>query len=130
MNAKIEIIRFSIAGTLVGAIHFGLYYLLIHFLSFSLSAGISFICAGIVAYMFNKYWTFKNDQLSYAEIFRYTLINFLALGVNVFTNQSILNVWPGAVFGALAIASMITGSLTFICFKWWVFRVRLTRRQH
>ncbi len=122
MNTKKEIIRFSIAGTFVGATDFGIYYFLIHFLSFSLSKGISFTCAGIVAYLLNKYWTFKHSQPSYAEIGRCTLINFLALGINVLTNQSILNVWPGAVFLALIIASMFTGLLTFICFKWWVFR--------
>ena len=49
MNIKKEIVRFLTAGIFVGATDFGIYYLLIHFLSFSLAKGISFICAGIVA---------------------------------------------------------------------------------
>jgi len=129
MNTKKEIIRFSIAGTFVGATDFGIYYILIHFLSFSLAKGISFTCAGIVAYLFNKYWIFKYNQASsYPEVGRYLIINFLGLGINVFTNQSVLNVWPGAVFLALIIASMLTGLFTFICFKWWVFRSLLKER--
>lgn len=127
MNTKKEIIRFSIAGGIVGAIHFGIYYLLIRYLSFNLSAGISFIFAGIAAFLFNRYWTFKNSQRSYAEIVRYTLINFLALGINVFANQKILHIWPHAVFLALFTASMLTGFLTFICYKLWVFRVKLMK---
>lgn len=122
INARKEIIRFSIAGIFVGATDFGIYYLLIHFLAFSLAKGISFTCAGIVAYLLNKYWIFPHNQSSYAQVGRYILINFLALGFNVLTNQSVLNFRPGAVLLALIIASMLTGLLTFICFKWWVFR--------
>ena len=126
MNTKKEIIRFSIAGTFVGATDFGIYYLLIHFLSFGFSKGISFTCAGIVAYVFNKYWIFqRNRPASYVEVGRYVIANVLALGINIIINQSILTVWPGAVLAALIIASMLTALFTFICFKWWVFRVQL-----
>ncbi len=125
MNTKKEIILFLIAGAFIGATDFGIYYFLIHFLSFSLSKGISFTCAGIVGYWLNKYWTFKRHQPSYTEVGRYAVINLLALGVNVLTNQSILHMWPGAVFWALISSSMLTGLLTFICFKWWVFRIIL-----
>jgi putative flippase GtrA len=121
MKVGKEITRFAIAGIIAGATDFGIYYFLIHFLSFSLAKGISFACAGIVSYLFNKYWIFQyNRSSSYPEMGRYMLINFLALGINVVTNQSILNLWPGAVFLALIIASVLTGFFTFVCFKWWV----------
>ncbi len=122
MNTKKEIIRFLIAGTIVNATDFSVYYILFHFLPFSVSKGISFTCAGIVGYLLLKYWTFKHNQKSYAEIARYALINSLALGVNVLTNQSILKLRPGAVFLALITATILTGLFTFTCFKWWVFR--------
>jgi len=125
IKARKEIARFLIAGTIAGATDFGIYYFLIHFLSFPLAKGISFTCAGIIAYLLNKYWTFKYNEPSYAEVGRYTLVNFLALGINVLTNQSILERWPGSVLLALVIASMLTGLFTFVCFKWWVFRASL-----
>src|SRR3989338_7338136 len=125
MNTKKEMIRFSIAGAFVGATDLGIYYFLIHFLSFDLSKGISFTCAAIVGYLFNKYWTFQYSQPSYAEIGRYTIINFLALGINVLINHGILSVRPGAISLALVIASMLTGLFTFIGYKWWVFRILL-----
>jgi len=131
MNIKIEIIRFSIGGIFVGATDFGVYYFLIRFLSFNLAKGISFTCACIVAYLFNKYWIFKHNQSSsYPEVGRYLIINFLALGINVLTNRSILKLRPGAVFLALIIASMLTGLFTFIFFKWWVFRAQPAGRRH
>ena len=124
MNTRKEIARSLIAGPFVGAIDFGVYYLLFHFLSFSLAKGISFTLAGIIAYLLNKYWIFKHNQPAYA-VGRYILINFIALGINVSINQGILNVWPSAVFLALIIATTLTGFFTFACFKWWVFRTLL-----
>lgn len=124
-NARKEIFRFLIAGIIVTATDFGVYYLLFHFLSFSIAKGISFTCAGIVGYLLNKYWTFKHNQPSYAELARYIFINFLALGINVLTNQSILNVWPDAVYIALVLATILTSLFTFVGFKWWVFRTSI-----
>ncbi len=124
INRK-EMIRFCVTGTIVNATDFSIYYFLFHFMSFSISKGISFICAGIVGYLLNKHWTFQYHQPSCAEVGRYTLINFLALGINVLTNQSILNQWPGAVWAALVIATAVTALFIFVCFKWWVFRFLL-----
>jgi putative flippase GtrA len=123
VNIRKEIVRFVIAGALATATDFCIYFLLIHFLPFSISKGISFTCGGIVGYVLSKYWTFKQNQQSYLEARRYVLINFLALGVNVLTNQSILNVWPDAVYLALIIATIVTSLLTFMSFKWWVFKI-------
>ena len=127
LGTKKEIIRSSIAGTVVGATDYGSYYLLIHFLPFSLSKAISCTLAGLIAYWFNKYWVFQYSTLiSRSEIVRYVLINFLGLGVNVLTNQIVLNLYHGAILLALVSASMLTGLFTFICFKLWVFRVRVS----
>ena len=122
MNVRKEISRFIISGTIVNTTDFSIYFFLFHFLSFSVSKGISFTCAGIVGYLLNKHWTFKHKQPSIAEVGRYVLINLLALAINVLVNQSILNVWPDGVFLALVIATILTSSWIFICFKWWVYR--------
>ena len=121
-KGKNEIIRFCIAGTIVTATDFSIYYVLFHFLPFSVSKGISFTCAGIVGYFLCKYWIFKHKEPSITEVIRYAFINSLALGINVFINHLMLRQWPGAVFVALIIATSITGLFTFVCFKWWVFR--------
>lgn len=122
-HAREEFVRFSIAGMIVTVTDFSIYYFLFHFLSYSLSKGISFVCAGIVGYLLYKYWTFRHSQPSYAEVGRYTLISLLALGINVSTNQGVLNARPGAVYLALGIATTITCLVTFVGFKWWVFRI-------
>lgn len=121
-NIKKEITRFLFAGVIVIAIDFSVYFSLLHFLSSGLSKGISFTCAGVAGYVINKYWTFKCDQPSYSEAGRFALVNFLALGLNVSVNQSILGLWREAVYLALAIATVLTNLFIFICFKWWVYK--------
>ena len=119
---KKEIIRYCVAGMFVGATDFGIYYILLNVFPYSLSKGISFICAGIVAYLFNKYWTFEQLRPSRAEIMRFVMINVLMLEINVLVNQSILSLWPGKVFVALLLAGQVTNILAFVFFKFWVFR--------
>ncbi len=121
-------LRFLIAGGIVNLTDFSIYYILFHFLPFSLAKGISFSCAGIVGYLLIKYWTFKSKQSSYVEVGRYVLINFLALGINVTINRSVLHAWPGSVWVALITATIITGLFTYVCFKWWVFRIPLKEK--
>ena len=127
-DTRKEIIRFLISGTIVNATDFSIYYILFHFLPYSVAKGISFTCAGFVGYFLIKFFTFKqNKPLSYVEVGQYALINFLALGINILTNQTILRLWHGRVFLALIVATILTGLFTFTCFKWWVFRNSLKR---
>ncbi len=123
MIIRKEIARFLIAGVLINAIDFGVYYLLLHFFPYGLSKAVSFTCAGVVGYLLSKFLIFRHNQPSAGEIGRYVLINFLALGLNVLLNQSVLSVWRGSFSLAWIVATLSTGLFTFVCFKWWVFRV-------
>jgi len=122
VDTKKEIIRFFIAGAIANVTDYSIYFFLFHFLPFSVAKGISFAGAGITGYLLNKYWVLRQNQPSYIEAVRYALIIFLALGINVLVNQTVLNLLPGAVVLALIVASMLAGSLAFVCLKWWVFR--------
>jgi len=122
MKIKKEIIRYLTVTPFVGAADFGIYFSLIHFLPHSVSKAISYIIANIIGYLFNKYWTFKRKQPSYPEAGRYFIVDVLLFALNITTNQIILHLWQHAVFLAVAIASVLTACLSFICKKWWVFR--------
>ena len=122
-----EFIRFCIAGSTVTATDFCIYFILFHFFSYSVSKAISFTCAGIVGYLLCKYWIFKKNEPSFAEIIRYALINTLALGINVYINHHMLSQWHCSILTALIIATSLTGLFTFISFKWWVFKPSLKK---
>lgn len=124
MGLKKEVIRFSIVTPLVGITDWGVYYLSLQVLPFSVSKGISFVCGGLVGYLLNKHWTFSQRERSYSEMGRYWVAQLIMLGFNVSSNQILLHFWPKAVFVCLVIASISTAVLSFILKKWWVFRHR------
>ncbi len=122
MYPKPQIFRFQIAGCIAGVTDFIIYYFLVHFLYFSVAKGIAFIGAGVLSFVLNRFWVFPyGKRSSYRQMWRYVLINCLALEINIITNQAVLNIWPRSIVVAWVMASMVTGLLTFIGFKWWVF---------
>ncbi len=121
-STKKEIIRYCIVTPLVGVTDFGFYYLSKLFLPISAAKAISFVCAGIAGYLLNKYWTFCKQKKCYPEMARYWIVELVLLGYNVLANRVILNLWPSAIFLALAIASVSTAVLSFTLKKWWVFK--------
>ena len=124
MGLHNEVIKFALAGVLVIGTDVGIYSLLIHFLPYAVAKGTSFTCGGAVAYLVNKYWTFRQEQRSSAEVARFIAAYFSALGLNVATNELLLRASAGAVFFALAVATAVTSVFTFFVFKYWVFQKR------
>lgn len=120
MNFK-EIIKFSISGMVVVGTDMGVYFLLTHFLPYSIAKGISFTCGGLVAYFLNKYWTFARKGKSNSEVFRFIVANVYALVLNVGINNLILAANQENVFFALITATFLTAVFTYVVFKFWVF---------
>ena len=121
MSQFTQLIRFLVSGAFLVVVDVGIYTLLINVLPFSVSKAISFTCGGILAYLINKYWTFKQDRQSPAEVVRFIVANSTALGLNVATNALCLRANEEAVFFAVAVATAVTTVFTFVTFKFWVF---------
>ena len=124
-----EFVLCCVAGSIVTATDFSIYYVLFHFFAYNISKGISFTCAGVLGYVLYKYWIFKRNQTSLAEAVRYVFINSLALGLNVVINQEALIHWPGHVLMALVMATAFTGLFNFVLFKWWVFGPKSNQKE-
>ena len=124
MNPTQEYIRCLVVGAVAITTDLGLYAVLGRVLPYSLSKGISFTCAAAVAYVLNKYWVFQRRQRSSTEVIQYLIFSVFALGVNVLTNRAMLHIWPGAVLAAVWVATTVTGTVSYIGLKWWVFRAR------
>lgn len=118
---KKELKRFLVAG--VGAVGTDLitYYILLNFLSPNIAKTISFLLGTVVAFVINKYWTFKKHEKSYKEIVQFGILYASTLGANVITNKIILD-YTQLVFLAFLIATGVSTVLNFIGQKWWVFR--------
>jgi putative flippase GtrA len=115
-------IVFTIVGAAAISMDMGTYYFLINFLPKAAAKTMSFFCGGVIAYFFNKYWTFQQAESSGAEVGRFVLANTAALVLNVSTNQGMLILWPTKVLLALMIATAVTFVFSFFIFKFWVFK--------
>ena len=122
MSTKKEIVRYLAASPVVGATDIGIYYLLALFLPVAVSKGISYVCAGVVAYLLNKNWTFRTHNALHPVTGRYWMSEIVLLGYNVAANRMVLDFWPRASLLAPAIAAISAAILNFFLKKYWVFK--------
>ena len=125
MKTKKEISRYLIVTPCIGALDFGIYFLLIHFrMPYSVSKAISYTIANVISYLFSKNWIFKRKrkQATTPEVGRYFFVDLILFVINVLTNQAILHVWPHAILIAITTASILTACLSFTCNKLFVFK--------
>ncbi len=122
MKTKKEITRYCIVTPVVGSTDFGIYYLSKLFLPIAVAKAISYVCAGVMGYLFSKYWVFSKRKTSNSEMTRYWTSDLVLMGYNVLANQTILNFWSHSIFLAMAFASASTAVLSFSIKKWWVFK--------
>jgi putative flippase GtrA len=118
---KKELLRFLVAGFSAVGTDILIYYILLNFLTPNISKGISFIGGTIVAYFINKYWTFEKKGKSYREIIKFATLYSITLGLNILTNELVMNSIK-IVLIAFIIATVVSTVVNFIGQKWWVFR--------
>ena len=117
-----EISKYLVVGILAVSTDFSVYFLLLDFLNYSFSKGISFVCGCIVAYVLNKYWTFSLKDRSIIEMFKFAMLYTTTLGANVVVNKISLMLFPRLVLFAFLAATGTSTVLNFIGQKWWVFK--------
>ena len=117
---KGELNKFLYAGLAAVGTDLLAYYLLLNLLSYEVSKGISFIIGSVVAFIINKYWTFKKPEKSYKEIIQFGVLYGTTLGLNVMTNKIVLD-YTDIVLISFIVATGISTILNFVGQKWWVF---------
>lgn len=118
---KKEFKRFLIVGLSGVGTDLVSYYILLNFLYSDISKSISFILGAMVAFIFNKYWTFEKHEKSYTEIFQFVMLYAITLVVNVFINKLVLDATE-LVFLAFLVATGVSTILNFLGQKFWVFK--------
>ena len=118
---KRELNKFLVAGLSAVGTDMLIYYLLLNLLSSETSKGISFFIGSVVAFIINKYWTFKKIKKSYKEMIQFGALYSITLGLNVMTNKIVLD-YTSLVLFSFLIATGVSTVLNFVGQKWWVFK--------
>mgnify|MGYP001566627143 CR=1 FL=1 len=119
-NFKNELIRFFMVGVAVVATDAIIYYFLLFFWQPWLAKAAAFICGTTVAYLLNKFWTFKKPGYSHKELIKFITLYMTSIIINVGLNALILS-FGSSFFIAYIITTGITASLNFIGQKVFIF---------
>jgi putative flippase GtrA len=134
---KHEISHFLVIGIFATLVDFSLYFWWHHYMPFSLAKTLSFICGSCVAYLLNKFFTFKQAQHSNSEVSRFVTLYTTTMLANVWVNSLCLwliqirsptlwNFWrPEAIIIAFVCATGVSTILNFFGQKFWVFRRKI-----
>lgn len=114
--------RFAVAGGCAVVTDASSYNLLLPFVSTPLAKGTSFVLGSCVAFVANKYWTFRSSDSSIREIPLFVLLYGSTLGANVATNHAVLHVLPGAKIVGFLVATGVSTILNFVGQRFIVFR--------
>jgi putative flippase GtrA len=126
-----ELAKFSLAGWAAILTDYGIYNALLHLLGFPHWAAktSSFICGGVVAFLINKYWTFRSQRGPLVEAGKFFIVNTAGLGVNVGVNQLVLDLSGGNTTLGFVAATLVAGLGIYAGQKFWVFRKRADREE-
>ncbi len=120
-STKKEIPRFIITGILAVMTDYCSYLLLINFIAVDVSKGMSFTLGAIVAFIFNKFWTFEYVEKAIAAVIPFILLYTSTLLVNVSLNHLSLIYISELKTVAFLIATSASTILNFLGMKFWVF---------
>ncbi|MDA9141044.1 GtrA family protein [Gammaproteobacteria bacterium] len=120
-KVKPELRRFILSGILAVTVDLLTYQMLVNYLNYDLAKALSFICGTIVAFIANKYFTFKKYKKRNKEIWQFALVYVATLTINVAINRFVLDVSQIVFLGFLA-ATACSAILNFLGQKFWVFK--------
>lgn len=125
-----ELKRFLVSGGSAVACDTTVYFLILPWVQPSLAKAISFISGTIVAYLLNKFWTFKKPKRSHIEVLKFIGLYISTLGANVAVNRLTLDhaaavvpfVKPFETQFAFLAATGTSTVLNYLGQKFWVFK--------
>jgi len=127
-----QLLYFIIIGVIATVFDFVIYTALSSVLPYTISKSISFVLGSALAYLLNKFFTFKQPVHSTRELMRFISLYATTLVANVLVNAIALGqlpvfigsllTWETIIILAFIIATGVSTVLNFLGQKFWVFR--------
>ncbi len=98
----------------------------------SASKALSFVCATCVAYLLNKFWTFKMKTHSWHEMSKFFGLYGTTLIFNIIVNKMVLEIVPRFIPSlstftfqlAWLAATGVSTVMNYLGQKYWVFKIK------
>lgn len=119
-----NILRFCIVGGATTCIDFIIYILVSKMCSITIAKCVSMFAASLFSYVFNKVWTFENDDKNNG---RYIWKFYVTFGVNMSINVSVNALVFGIYHNKIIAFVIATGCATIVNFllqRLWVFKIK------
>lgn len=126
MNNYKQLFSFLIVGSLSAFVNFFIFVLMCYSLHFDyrISVSIAYVLAVLVHFVGNHYVTFRHEE---SQIFNRLKKYWMLLMINYFINIATVTVcissWQLSPHLAMAIAILLTLTISFLISQKWVFRV-------
>ncbi|HIJ87195.1 MAG TPA: GtrA family protein [Desulfuromonadales bacterium] len=124
-HSIVEFIKFACVGVLNTCIDVAIFFLLTWFgIPYVVAQGVSYSCGTGNSYLLNKFWTFHSSGLSYAEIFRFIVVNLVSLGISIAVLAILREKMGIGLAAAKGGATVCALAANFLGNKLWVFKKR------
>ncbi|NLJ49066.1 MAG: GtrA family protein [Candidatus Atribacteria bacterium] len=121
-----QFVKFGLVGILNTAVDFGIFTFLNYLLGeqyYRISQIISYSCAVLNSYYFNKSWTFQaGRRFNLIEMFKFLTINLISLGVSLFFLTLFHEKYQIGILLSKVGATFFSVLINFIGNKFWVFK--------
>lgn len=123
-RSGIQFIKYCLVGATGTGLDLLLLYLLVEYLHifYLLAAAISTICAIVLNFTLNKYWTFKKRDGNYfAQLFQYAMAHAVGGGINLAVLTLLVEIFGIWYLIARLAATLVAVTWNFLATKKWVF---------
>ena len=116
-----EMSRFIATGLLAVSTDCLSYFILAEYIPINTAKGVSFMLGSLVAFFFNKIWTFNNEDKLAPAVLQFSILYTSTLFANILINQITLSYISYNQVFAFFCATGTSTILNYIGMKYWVF---------
>lgn len=121
-----QFVKFGLVGILNTAVDFGIFTFLNYLLGeqfYRISQIISYSCAVLNSYYFNKSWTFQAGyRFNLIEMLKFLTVNLISLGISLFFLTLFHEKYQIEILWSKVGATFFSVLINFIGNKYWVFK--------
>lgn len=124
IKAYSGILKYGVVGVLGTLVHIGVLAFVVEIFQGNAMLGsiIGFLCALLISYLLNYYWTFESTHDHLSSFARYLIVSLVGLGLNtllMYITVIVLGWWY--IYGQLTVI-LVVPATNYVLNRLWTFR--------